>query len=118
MLVMTAVMILTMQLFGGAITGLFVTDPRVVELGGFGLRITSLFYPALRGVLLGVGDGFFALFNGIVEVIGRFTLPILMTSYMGMGSTGIWVSAGVVWVLSGVTAWWRYRTYLAPSLKS
>ena len=124
MLVMTAVMILTMQLFGGAITGLFVTDPLVVELGGFGLRITSLFYPALgliyvvRGVLLGVGDGFFALFNGIVEVIGRFTLPILMTSYMGMGSTGIWVSAGVVWVLSGVTAWWRYRTYLAPSLKS
>ncbi len=124
MLVMTVVMILTMQMFGGAITGLFVTDPRVVELGGFGLRITSLFYPALgliyvvRGVLLGVGDGFFALFNGIVEVIGRFTLPILMTSYMGMGSTGIWVSAGVVWVLSGVTAWWRYRTYLAPSLKS
>ena len=63
-------------------------------------------------------DAFFALFNGIVEVIGRFTLPILMTKYMGMGETGIWVSAGVVWVLSGVTAWFRYRAYLFPTLSS
>lgn len=118
MLVLTGVMIVGMQLFGGTLTSLFVTDPDVIALGGFGLRITSLFYPALgliyvvRGVLTGVGDAFFALFNGIVEVIGRFTLPILMTKYMGMGETGIWVSAGVVWVLSGATAWWRYYTYL------
>ena len=123
MLVLTAVLILVMQLFGGAITGLFVTDPRVIALGGMGLRITSLFYPALgliyvvRGVLTGVGDAFFALFNGIVEVIGRFTLPILMTSYMGMGATGIWVSAGVVWVVSGVSAWWRYMTYLHDRIR-
>lgn len=124
MFVLTAFMILIMQLFGGAITGLFVTDERVIDLGGMGLRITSLFYLALgsiyviRGVLTGVGDAFFALFNGIVEVIGRFTLPILMTKYMGMGETGIWVSAGVVWVLSGVTAWFRYRAYLFPTLSS
>ena len=123
MLALTAVMIFVMQLFGGAITGMFVTDPRVIELGKKGLRITSLFYPALgliyvvRGVLTGVGDAFFALFNGIVEVIGRFTLPILMTSYMGMGATGIWVSAGVVWVVSGVSAWWRYMTYLHERIR-
>ncbi len=123
MAVLTAVMILVMQLFGGAITSLFVTDPDVISLGGMGLRITSLFYLALgliyvvRGVLTGVGDAFFALFNGIVEVIGRFTLPILMTKYMGMGATGIWVSAGVVWILSGVTAWWRYYTYLHESIR-
>ncbi len=122
MIVLTSVMILIMQLFGGAITSLFVTDEKVISLGAMGLRITSLFYPALgliyvvRGVLTGVGDAFFALFNGIVEVIGRFTLPILMTSYMGMGSTGIWVSAGVVWVLSGVTAWLRYYTYLHKTI--
>ena len=123
MLVLTAAMILVMQFFGGAITGLFVTDAEVIRLGAMGLRITSLFYPALgliyvvRGVLTGVGDAFFALFNGIVEVIGRFTLPILMTRYMGMGSTGIWVSAGVVWVLSGVTAWMRYRSYLHDRIR-
>ena len=118
MIVLTSVMFITMQLFGGAITSLFVTDETVISLGAMGLRITSWFYPALgliyvvRGVLTGVGDAFFALFNGIVEVIGRFTLPILMTAYMGMGKTGIWASAGVVWVLSGVTAWYRYLTYL------
>ena len=123
MAVTTAIMILVMQFFGGTITSLFVTDDRVVALGAMGLRITSLFYLALgliyvvRGVLTGVGDAFFALFNGIVEVIGRFTLPILMTKYMGMGETGIWVSAGVVWVVSGVTAWYRYRTYLYDRIK-
>ncbi|MCR5302708.1 MAG: MATE family efflux transporter [Lachnospiraceae bacterium] len=118
MAVLSAVMILTMQLFGGSITGMFVTDPRVVALGKKGLMITSVFYPTLgaiyviRGVLTGVGDAFFALFNGIVEVIGRFTLPLFMTKYMGMGETGIWVSAGVVWVVSAITAWLRYYTYL------
>lgn len=124
MLVLTAAMILTMQLFGGAITGLFVTDEQVISLGALGLKITSLFYPVLgliyvvRGVLTGVGDAFFALFNGIVEVIGRFTLPVLMTGYMGMGKTGIWVSAGVVWLLSGVTAWMRYYTFLHKRIRS
>ena len=118
MAVLTSVMMFVMFFFGGNITSLFVTDPDVISLGGNGLKITSMFYLALgliyvvRGVLTGVGDAFFALFNGIVEVIGRFTLPILMTKYMGMGETGIWVSAGVVWVLSGGTAWWRYFKYL------
>ncbi len=123
MAVLTGIMMITMQFFGGAITSLFVTDERVIALGKMGLRITSLFYLALgliyvvRGVLTGVGDAFFALFNGIVEVIGRFTLPLLMTKYMGMGATGIWISAGVVWVISGGTAWWRYYTHLHHRIK-
>ena len=37
--------------------------------------------------------------------------------YMGMGSTGIWVSAGFVWVVSAVSAWWRYRTYLYDRIR-
>ena len=118
MVILTVGMVLMMQLFGGAITSLFVTDEAVIELGALGLRITSLFYLALgmiyivRGVLTGVGDAFFALFNGIVEVIGRFTLPFLMTSSLGLGETGIWLSGGLVWLLSGVTAWMRYYAQL------
>ncbi len=50
---------------------------------------------------------FFALFNGLIEVVGRFTVPILFTRYLGMGATGIWVSAGIVWAISGITAWMR-----------
>ena len=52
-------------------------------------------------------DAFFALFNGIVEVIGRFTIPLLMTKFLGMAEDGIWVSTGIVWILSGSTAWFR-----------
>ena len=65
----------------------------------------------IRSVLTGAGDAFFALLNGIIEVIGRFTIPLLMTSYMGFGEAGIWLSAGVVWALSAVTAWIRYVVY-------
>ena len=111
-------MLFVMQFFGGIITALFIPEQEVIELGKMGLRITSLFYFTLgmiyvvRGVLTGVGDAFFALFNGIVEVIGRFTIPILLTSYMGMGPTGIWVSSGIVWAISGFTAWLRYYYHL------
>ncbi|WP_051200108.1 MATE family efflux transporter [Butyrivibrio sp. FCS006] len=113
MVILAAVMIVSMQLFGGVITSLFVDEPEIIAMGAMGLKITSVFYPVLgliyvvRGVLNGVGDAFFALFNGLVEVVGRFTVPILFTKYLGMGATGIWVSAGIVWALSGITAWMR-----------
>lgn len=117
MIVLTLILIFIMQFFGHGITGLFVEDEDIVSLGALGLRITSLFYLALgmiyviRGVLTGIGDAFFSLFNGIVEVIGRFTLPALFCSYLGFGEKGIWVSAGLVWVVSFITAWIRYITY-------
>lgn len=119
MVVFSVILIFVMQLFGKSITGLFVTDQEVISLGALGLKITSLFYFALgmiyviRGVLTGIGDAFFALFNGIIEVIGRFTIPILITVYLGFGEIGIWLSSGIVWVLSAVTAWIRYK-YIIP----
>jgi Na+-driven multidrug efflux pump len=118
MAIISLVMLIVMQFFGRALTGLFVTDPEVIELGALGLRITSIFYLMLgtiyvvRGVLTGVGDAFFALFNGIIEVIGRFTIPILLTSMLGMGVSGIWLSTGFVWAISGITAWMRYYVRL------
>ncbi|MCR4585850.1 MAG: MATE family efflux transporter [Lachnospiraceae bacterium] len=123
MTILTAILVISMQLFGRVLTSLFVPDSDIIEMGAKGLRITSLFYLALgmiyvvRGVLTGIGDAFFALFNGIVEVIGRFTIPIFMTSYLGFGSVGIWLSAGVVWFLSGFTAWLRYLGYFRLKLK-
>lgn len=117
MVSLTVFLVIAMQLFGEAITGLFVTDNEVISLGAMGLKITSLFYLALgmiyvvRGVLTGIGDAFFALFNGIIEVIGRFTIPLFITAYMGLGKPGIWLSTGVVWVLSAATAWLRFNSY-------
>ena len=124
MSILTVTMMIVMQVFGGAITSLFVSDPKVIALGAMGLKINSTFYFALgmiyviRGVLTGVGDAFFALFNGVIEVIGRFTLPLILTSFLGLGATGIWLSTGFVWILSGVTAWMRYYIHLNPSIKN
>lgn len=114
MVICTALMMVLMQTCGAAITSIFVSNPEVIQMGAMGLKICSYFYVFLgliyvvRGILNGVGDAFFALLNGIVEVIGRFTLPILMCTYLGFGNMGIWWSAGVVWLISGVTAWIRY----------
>ncbi|MCR4923518.1 MAG: MATE family efflux transporter, partial [Lachnospiraceae bacterium] len=117
MISLTVFLIFLMQVFGRGITSLFVSDNEVIALGTRGLKITSLFYLALgmiyvvRGILTGIGDAFFSLFNGIVEVICRFTIPLFLTSYLGYGEDGIWLSSGIVWIISGLTAWFRYLTY-------
>ncbi|MBP5175804.1 MAG: hypothetical protein ILP07_07835, partial [Treponema sp.] len=56
----------------------------------------------------GIGDATFALINGITEVVGRFVVPVLLTSVAFIGVWGIWWSVGIVWFLSGLTAWLRY----------
>ena len=114
MAIFTAVMVPIIQIFGAQITAVFVSDAEVISLGATALRITSIFYIMLgiiyvvRGVLNGLGDAFFALLNGVVEVIGRFTAPILLTMIPFIGVWGIWWSVGVVWSLAGITAWFRY----------
>lgn len=114
MTVFTLIMLPIMQLFGSEITSVFVDEEDVIAMGAKALSITSVFYIFLgviyvvRGVLNGIGDAFFALLNGIVEVIGRFAVPILMVSIPAIGLWGIWWSVGVVWLLSGFTAWLRY----------
>lgn len=114
MVCFTILMVPVMQLFGSQITSIFVEETEVIEMGAAALRITSLFYVFLgviymvRGVLNGIGDAFFALLNGIVEVIGRFVVPIALTMIPAIGLWGIWWSVGVVWFFSGFTAWLRY----------
>lgn len=122
MAVFTVVMLPVMQFAGKAIVSIFVTDSDVIEMGAIALKITSLFYIFLgliyvtRGVLNGLGDAFFALFNGVVEIFGRFIVPVAMTSMVFIGLWGIWWSVGVVWFISGVTAWMRYSGYTHRNL--
>ena len=117
MLIFSVAMLPLMQIFGDSIMKLFVDEADVIAMGGQALRITSFFYVFLgviyvvRGVLNGLGDAFFALLNGIVEVIGRFTVPILLTGMSIFGLWGIWWSVGIVWFISGFTAWLRYLQY-------
>lgn len=122
MAVFTLIMLPIIQIFGRGITAIFVAEEEVIAMGAKALRITSIFYIFLgtiyvvRGVLNGVGDAFFALFNGVIEVIGRFTVPFLLTGIATIGLWGIWWSVGVVWFLSGFTAWLRYKWYLKHKL--
>ena len=114
MVIFTAVMVPVIQLFARQIAGLFVEEADVIEMSAKAMRITSYFYICLgiiyvvRGILNGLGDAFFALLNGIIEVIGRFFVPVIMTAIPAVGLWGIWWSVGIVWLLSGLTAWLRY----------
>jgi len=115
--VFTLLMVPIMQLFGRQIISIFVNEPDVIKMGATGIRITSIFYISLaaiyliRGVLGGLGDAAFSLINGIVEVVGRFTVPIFLCSIPAIGVWGIWWAQGFVWFLAGFTAWLRYITH-------
>lgn len=114
MTVFTLVMIPLIQIFGNAITKLFVKDADVIVMGAKALRITSWFYIFLgviyitRGVLNGIGDATFSLINGVTEVVGRFTVPYIMVAIPLIGVWGIWWSVGVVWFMAASTAILRY----------
>ena len=117
MMVIAAVMTLIMQLFGGSLVSLFVHEKEVIDMGGQALKITSLFYVFLgiiyvsRGVLNGVGDAFFSFINGIVEIAGRVGLPLLLLQMTTAGVWSIWITAGVTWMLAGLSCILRYVSW-------
>ena len=114
MFIFSAIMLPVMQFFGDSIVRIFVEDAAVIAMGSKALRITSWFYAFLgiiyvtRGVLNGIGDAFFALLNGIVEILCRLLIPLPMTSIPALGVWGIWWSVGITWAISAITALMRY----------
>lgn len=117
MIAVAGVMTLIMQLFGPSLVGMFVREADVVEMGAKALRITSVFYLFLgviyvsRGVLNGVGDAFFSFINGIVEIAGRVGLPLLLLRLTSAGVWSVWITAGVTWLLAGVSCVLRYISW-------
>ena len=117
MIVLSAGMLGMMQLFGNGLVSLFVQEEDVIALGGQALKITSLFYVFLgviyvtRGVLNGVGDAFFAFINGAVEIVGRVGLPLLLLHFTSIGVWSIWITAGLTWMLAGVSCLLRYASW-------
>ena len=120
LLAMTAVagiMTLIMQLWGESLVSLFVHEADVIALGGRALKITSIFYFFLgiiyvsRGVLNGIGDAVFSFINGIVEIAGRIGLPLLLLGLTSAGVWSIWITAGVTWLLAGISCLLRYRSW-------
>ncbi|MBP5554382.1 MAG: MATE family efflux transporter [Lachnospiraceae bacterium] len=123
MVIFSIIMLPIMQLFSENIVRIFVDEEPVIVMGAKALRITSYFYIMLgtiytvRGVLNGLGDSIFALLNGVVEVIGRFTVPFILVVIPAIGLWGIWWSVGIVWSLAGITALMRYFSFKKKVLK-
>ena len=117
MIAVAGLMTLLMQLCGRTLVGWFVHEADVIELGGRALTITSLFYVFLgiiyvsRGVLNGVGDAFFSFINGIVEIAGRVGLPLLLLHWTAAGVWSVWITAGVTWLLAGLSCILRYVSW-------
>ena len=117
MLAVAGLMLAVMQLWGGSLVGMFVKETDVIALGEQALRITSCFYAFLgiiyvaRGVLNGVGDAIFSFINGIVEIAGRVGLPLLLLHLTTAGVWSIWITAGVTWMLAGISCVIRYITW-------
>ena len=117
MVAVACAMTLIMQLCGESLVGMFVHEKDVILLGGQALKITSLFYIFLgviyvtRGVLNGVGDAFFSFVNGAVEIAGRVGLPVLLLHFTAAGVWSIWITAGVTWLLAGISCVLRYMSW-------
>ena len=117
MIAIAGIMTLIMRLCGESLVGLFVHETDVIALGGRALKITSLFYVFLgiiyvaRGVLNGVGDAVFSFINGIVEIAGRIGLPLLLLGLTAAGVWSIWITAGVTWLLAGISCILRYQSW-------
>ena len=117
MAALAGLMTLIMQLCGRALVGLFVSETDVIAMGGRALTITSIFYVFLgiiyvcRGVLNGVGDAVFSFINGIVEIAGRVGLPLLLLRLTTAGVWSVWITAGVTWMLAGLSCVLRYVSW-------
>jgi putative MATE family efflux protein len=102
--------------FGGrAIMEVFVKDEAVIALGAKAIRITSCAYFFLgmiyitRGVLNGTGDAFYAMINGIIEVVGRvgFSSGLALIPVVGVWS--VWATTGLTWFITAAASVIRYR---------
>ena len=124
--VLAGIMFLVMRFFGNSLVGLFVKEQEVIDLGGRALLITSIFYIflgtiyATRGVLNGIGDALFAFINGFVEIAGRIGLPLLLSAVSGVGVWAVWYTAGITWMLAGLSCVlryfaWRRKITVTPS---
>ena len=111
-----SIMALLVAQFGGrAIMEVFVKDEAVINLGAMAIRITSCMYFPLgmiyitRGLLNGSGDAFYAMVNGIVEVVGRVGFASVLVMIPAFGVMSVWYTTGLTWFITAIASIIRYR---------
>jgi Na+-driven multidrug efflux pump len=93
----------------------FVKDEAVIELGAKAIKLTSLMYFPLgmihitRGLLNGTGDAFYAMINGMVEVIGRVGFSSGLAVFPVFGVWSVWITTGLTWFITAIASVIRYR---------
>lgn len=111
----SALMLCVCNFMGENIVTFFVKEKDVISLGGNGLKITSAMYFFLgmiyvtRGILNGTGDVFYAMLNGIMEIIGRVGFSLILVGLVDIGVYAIWFTSGLTWVITALTGIIRYK---------
>ena len=102
-------------LLSGPIMMIFVSEPSVIEIGSWALRVSCCFYCPLslihvtRGLLNGAGDVGFAFINGVAEVVGRIGFALLLVNCTPLGMCSIWLTTCLTWTLTGIMCVLRYK---------
>lgn len=118
LVIMTAfalVMLGVFALFSGNIVGIFVKDEGVIAIGKRALVVSACFYIFLglihttRGLLNGAGDVNYALYNGLLEVVGRIGFAIILVNIPAVGYLAVWGTSCLTWLLTGVMSVVRYK---------
>ena len=102
-------------LLSGPIMMIFVSEPSVIEIGSWALRVSCCFYCPLslihvtRGLLNGAGDVGFAFINGVAEAVGRIGFALLLVNCTPLGMCSIWLTTCLTWTLTGIMCVLRYK---------
>ena len=106
---------LAAQFGGRAMMQVFVENEDVITLGAKAIKITSCMYFFLgmiyitRGLLNGAGDAFYAMINGIIEVVGRVGFSCALAMIPALGVWSIWITTGMTWTITAAASVIRYK---------
>lgn len=116
MAVFAIVMLGVFMMISELIVSVFVSDADVINIGGTALKLSACFYLFLgtihttRGLLNGAGDVGYAMFNGIVEVVGRIGFATVLAMIPEIGCWAVWATSGLTWFITGLMSCLRYRS--------
>ena len=103
-----------MFFLAGPLTGVFSTDPEVMQIAVPLIRITAAFAPVLcivfvmQNFLRSVSDVRPTVVMSFAEILSRGILPLILPLWLGY--YGIWWATPTGWILSLIIGWVRYRS--------
>lgn len=101
---------------GKTIASLYTTDPQVINLTAYCLKIIAVTQPALAvvqvlaGALRGAGDTKWVLYITTIGNWGvRLTLSIILGFYFNLHLVGVWLAMASDQIIRALLTFWRYR---------